>query len=55
MGAWNPKEAREDFKRAAQLDPTLAKTVNKEIAAITEMEKQRDEEYKKRLGGKIFT
>lgn len=48
-GAWNPQEAREDFQRAAELDPTLQSAVNKELKAIDKTQHERDIEDKKRL------
>ncbi|XP_061402912.1 AH receptor-interacting protein [Musca vetustissima] len=49
FGAWNPKEAREDFQRAAELDPSLQMAVQKELKAIDKTQHERDLEDKKRL------
>lgn len=49
FGAWNPKEARDDFLRAAELDNTLQAAVHKELKAIEKIQQERDIEDKKRL------
>jgi len=54
VGAWNPLEAREDFTRVMQLDHSLMATVQKELKQLEEMERNRDEEDKSKLKGKIF-
>ncbi|CAH1778954.1 unnamed protein product [Owenia fusiformis] len=54
VGAWNPKEAREDFQRVLELDQTLTKTVQKELNELDEKQKVKDEEDKKKLG-KLFS
>ena len=55
VGAWNPEEARADFSRVMELDPTLKRSVNKEIQQLTEMEKQKLLEDKEKLQGKMFS
>jgi AH receptor-interacting protein len=54
VGAWNPREAREDFTRVIELDHSLLATVRKELKQLEEMEKKKDEEDKSKLKGKIF-
>jgi AH receptor-interacting protein len=54
VGAWNPQQAREDFTRAMQLDPSLLATIQKELKQLTKMERNQDEEDKSKLKGKIF-
>lgn len=54
MGAWNPQEARKDFARVMQLDCSLQATIQKELKQLGEMERNRDEEEKSKLKGKIF-
>jgi len=54
VGAWNPQQAREDFTRVLQLDHSLMATVQKELKQLEEMERNRDEEDKSKLKGKIF-
>lgn len=49
FGAWNPKEAREDFLKAAELDPSLQVAVLKELKAIDRVQHERDVEDKQRL------
>ena len=54
VGAWNPQEARKDFARVMQLDCSLQATIQKELKQLGEMERNRDEEEKSKLKGKIF-
>ena len=48
-GAWNPNEARDDFRKVSELDPGLSVTCTKEIKNIEELEKQKDVLDKERL------
>ena len=52
---WDVKEAKADLEKAAELDPSLAKTVEKEIKALMQRVKEKDTEEKLRLRGKMFT
>ncbi|CAD5117985.1 DgyrCDS6725 [Dimorphilus gyrociliatus] len=54
VGAWNPKEARADFERVAKLDSSLEKTVRIQLAKLTQLEKEKTDEDKKRLEGKLL-
>lgn len=54
VGAWNPKEAREDFERVAQLDPSLAKTVASEVMNLEKLEREKTNQDKLLLQGKMF-
>jgi len=54
VGAWNPKEARSDFERVAELDPSMAKVVQKELANLDALEKQKINDDRTRFEGKIF-
>ncbi|XP_055684800.1 AH receptor-interacting protein [Lutzomyia longipalpis] len=49
LGAWNLEEAREDFRRAAELERGLKSTVAKEFKKIDELQKNRDEMDKERF------
>jgi AH receptor-interacting protein len=49
IGAWNPSEAREDLHRAEQLDPSLAASVRQLLHRISEIEKERNAEDRRRL------
>ena len=51
VGAWNPVEAKADFKRATELDHSLEKSVNKELQRIDVMQKKKDQEDKDKLKG----
>jgi len=54
VGAWNPKEARSDFERVAELDPSMAKAVQKELANLDALEKQKASDDRNLFEGKIF-
>ncbi|ELU18148.1 hypothetical protein CAPTEDRAFT_147718, partial [Capitella teleta] len=54
VGAWNPGEAKEDFKRVKQLDPSMAKACVKEIQNIESLQQQKDNEDRSLLEGKMF-
>lgn len=54
VGAWNPGEARVDFERVAKLDESLEKTVRIQLAKLSQLEKEKKEEDKRRLGGKLL-
>ena len=51
---WDVKEATADLKKAAELDPSLAKTVEKELKDLAERVKEKDKEERERLKGKLF-
>jgi len=53
-GAWNPSEAKKDFKTVVQLDESLAAACNKELVEIEKMEKMKDLEDKEKMT-KLFT
>ena len=46
---WNPQEAREDFNRAAALDPSLTKTVKKELDELEKLIKEHNADDKEKL------
>ena len=50
-GAWDPDQAREDFSRVIELDPSLAGAVKKELKILEEKEKLKNESDKKKLKG----
>ena len=54
VGAWNPKEARADFERVAELDPSMAKVVQKELSNLDALEKQKISDDRALFEGKIF-
>ena len=54
VGAWNPEDAKIDFTRALELDSSLANAVKKEIAAVEQKQKDKDNEDRKLLEGKMF-
>jgi AH receptor-interacting protein len=49
VGAWNTKEAFEDFRKVIELDPSLTTAVTKEMAALEELIKKKDSEDKQKL------
>jgi len=54
VGAWNPKEARADFERVAELDTSMAKMVQKELANLDALEKQKISDDRAMFEGKMF-
>ena len=52
---WNLKDAVLDLQRAVELDNSLKRNVDKELLELTRRLKEKDEEEKKRLKGKLFT
>ena len=54
VGAWNPNEARSDFERVAELDPSMVKVVRKELANLDELEKRKTSDDRVLFEGKIF-
>ena len=52
---WNFEDARKDFRCAANLDSTISRTVAKELQAISEQEKHKQQEEREKLQGKMFT
>lgn len=54
VGAWNPLEAIEDYNRVTELDPSLEKTVSKELRAIAESQKKKNQDDREKLQGKMF-
>jgi AH receptor-interacting protein len=49
VGAWNPREAKEDFSKVMELDPSLIAACKKELRNIEDMEKQKDAEDREKL------
>ncbi|KAH9627913.1 hypothetical protein HF086_015357 [Spodoptera exigua] len=49
VGAWNPDEAEEDFKRLKSLNPSMSATVDKELEHIKKLRKQKEEQDKDAL------
>ena len=47
--AWNPKEAREDFARALELDPALSGAVQRDLKKLDETQRIRDVEDRERM------
>ncbi|KAG8224205.1 hypothetical protein J437_LFUL002661 [Ladona fulva] len=55
VGAWNPKEAKLDFQRAAELDSSLKGVVAEEIRKMEKMEKEKNKEDAKKFRGKLLS
>lgn len=55
VGAWNPEEARSDFHRVLELDPSLGNIVRNELKLLDLAEKEKNKEDKAKLCGKIFS
>jgi len=49
VGAWNPEQAKNDFKKVAELDSGLEVTCRKELKAVEEMEKDKDKEDQEKM------
>lgn len=47
--AWNPKEARDDFAKALELDGSLEGAVQKDLKQLDNLQKQRDIEDRERM------
>jgi AH receptor-interacting protein len=54
LGAWNPREARQDFNKALELQPSLAASVAAELRKLEEEERKRNAEDRAKLAGKLF-
>ncbi|XP_071445816.1 AH receptor-interacting protein [Hetaerina americana] len=54
IGAWNPKEAKEDLERAAKLNPSLSAVISEELRKLEMMERQKDKEDAIKLKGKLL-
>ena len=53
-GCWNVSEAREDLERVVQLDPSLSKTVEKELKSLSSRVREKELEERELLKGKLF-
>ena len=42
VGAWNPNDAREDFQKVSEFDPTLLPACTKELKHLEHLEKEKD-------------
>jgi len=51
---WNTEEAKSDFARVVKLDPSLSKSVEKELRTLTERVREKDIDERERLKGKLF-
>ena len=51
---WNVKEAKADLEEAVRLDPTLSRTVEKELTTLTDRVKEKDLADRKQYAGKLF-
>ena len=49
IGAWNPNDAREDFKKVSELDSTLLQACTKELKHLEMLEKEKDSSDKDKL------
>ncbi|XP_014367254.2 AH receptor-interacting protein [Papilio machaon] len=49
VGAWNPDQAEEDFKRLKAVNPTVGTIVDKELEAIKKLRKEKAEQDKDAL------
>ena len=49
VGAWNPEQAKTDFKRVVELDSSLGDTCRKELRRVEEMERVKDKDDQEKL------
>ena len=49
VGAWNAKDAETDFKKCLELDPSLKKTIDKELTSLNEKMKVHDDQNKSKF------
>jgi AH receptor-interacting protein len=52
---WNLENARNDYKKVCELDPSLEKIVKKELQLIDLKEKETNQKDMSLLKGKLFT
>ena len=52
--SWSQEEAEKDFMAVIKLDPSLQKTVEKELISLRERMKNKEKEERERLRGKLF-
>jgi AH receptor-interacting protein len=51
---WNLEEARNDFKKCKELDPSLEKEVNSQLELLKKIEEKSIKEEKEKYRGKLF-
>ncbi|XP_054724004.1 AH receptor-interacting protein-like isoform X2 [Uloborus diversus] len=54
IGTWDLELARKDFEKVLELDSSFQATVNKELKNVTVLQKQKDDDIKSKLYGKVF-
>ena len=52
---WSEQEAASDLRQAAALDPTLSKSVERELQSLKERLREKEKEESLRLRGKLFS
>lgn len=52
--SWSQEEAEKDFKKVIELDPSLKKTIEKELKILSERMRTKEREERERLHGKLF-
>ena len=55
MKVWRVEEARQDYQRVMELDPSLANSVRNELKQLEKDVRLKDEEEKRKLQGKLFS
>lgn len=46
VGAWNPDQAKDDFKQLKSLNPSMATLIDKELQNIKKLRKEKEHEDK---------
>lgn len=49
VGAWNPDQARQDFKQVAELDSSLVPAIKKHLNELDELVKQHEKQDKEKF------
>ena len=49
VGVWNPDQAKQDFHRVSELDPSLVKACNRELQQLKKLEKEKDSQDRDKL------
>ena len=55
VGAWDPDLAKADFEAAVKADPSLEKTVAKEMKSLNDKIKEKERQDRTKLQGKLFS
>ncbi|XP_055939692.1 AH receptor-interacting protein-like [Argiope bruennichi] len=54
VGTWDLDNAHKDFDKVAELDPSFKSVIQKELKNLAKLQKEKDDDIKSKLQGKIF-